>query len=166
MLTLTTLALTVSNALAPAPTLEDIAFMAGAWEAHLEGERIREVWDQPHGDVMAGHMTIIEGGSIKLYELLSIESKDDTVTMRIRHFNRNLVPWESEADAPTTHELIDGGPASIRGDTRHRAIFEDADNDFPHRIVYERNGDTMTASLLAAAGVEMEPIVIEFTAGG
>ncbi len=42
-----------------APTLDGLAFLAGAWEAEDEGERMREVWDMPRGDAMGtSHSTL------------------------------------------------------------------------------------------------------------
>src|SRR5688572_29554658 len=87
------------------PTLQDLAFLAGAWEVEEGDEFMREVWDEPRGDAMVGHFSIIEAGHATLYELLAIEEGEEGVVMRLRHFGPGLAPWASEAAGPLVMPL-------------------------------------------------------------
>jgi hypothetical protein len=137
-----------------APTLDGLAFLAGAWEAEDEGERMREVWDMPRGDAMVGHFSIVAAGEAVLYELLVIELDETGPVMRLRHFGRGLEPWASEAAGPLTMRLAEIG--------EHRAVFEDPARAFPRRVVYTREGDRLGVLLEPAPDADREAITISF----
>lgn len=134
-------------------SLADVSFMAGAWEASPEKASIREVWDPARGDAMVGHFSVVHEGAARLYELMVLEEDASGVTLRIRHFNRGLEPWASEADGPLEMRLIDAGEG--------RAVFEDAERDFPHRITYVLDGDALSATLEASPGSKRMPETLE-----
>ncbi len=135
------------------PTLTDLAFLAGAWEADDEGRFMREVWDAPRGDAMVGHFSIVEDGRAVLYELFTVEQEEGALVLRLRHFGRGLEPWASEASGPLTLPLVEVGAA--------RALFEDPERDFPRRVVYAVEQDTLTVRLEPSESSERDEIVIE-----
>lgn len=54
-----------------------------------------------------------------------------------------LAYFAQPGGAPATpFRLVDSGP--------QRAVFANPDNDFPHRIIYERAGDRLTARIEGA----------------
>ncbi|MCC7387758.1 MAG: hypothetical protein IT431_03220 [Phycisphaerales bacterium] len=140
----------------PAPTLDGLAFLAGAWEAkdEAEGEQMREVWDMPRGDAMVGHFSIVASGKAVLYELLVIELDETGPVMRLRHFGPGLEPWASEAAGPLTMRLAELG--------ERRAVFEDPARAFPRRVVYTREGDRLGVLLEPAPDADREAITISF----
>lgn len=135
-------------------SLQDLAFLAGAWEGEDGDVSMREVWDLPRGDAMVGHYSMMEDGRAFLYELLVIEQGEDGPTLRIRHFNRGLEPWASEAAGPVTLPLLEVED--------QRAVFEDPDRQFPSRIVYEVEERTLTVRLEPREDSDREPIELEF----
>lgn len=163
---MTTIALTVAVGCAlfggpgseRGPTLEDLAFMAGAWEAEEGAQHMREVWDAPLGDAMVGHFIIVEGGEVALYELLTVEMEEAGPVMRLRHFGRGLEPWASEAAGPLSFPLKEVGEG--------RAVFEDPQREFPRRVVYSLEGEEMTVRLEPAEGSEREELVLLFEKAG
>lgn len=140
-----------------APALDDLRFLAGAWEHTEDGMHMREVWDQPLGDAMVGHFVIVSEGSAVLYELFSVEQGEEGApVLRLRHFHRGLTPWASEAEGPLTLTLTET--------EENRAVFANPENDFPQQLIYELKDDTLTATLVPAAGSTREELRLEFTA--
>lgn len=137
-----------------APTLDGLAFLAGAWETEQDGESMREVWDRPRGDAMVGHFSMVAEEEAVLYELLVIELDETGPVMHLRHFGRGLEPWASEAAGPLTMRLTDLG--------EHRAVFEDPERSFPRRVVYTREGDGLRVDLEPASDADREGITISF----
>lgn len=84
-------------------------------------------------------MRITEDGHARLYELFVIERDGDGLALRVRHFDRALVPWEGERDGPMAFTLL-------RAEDSH-AVFEDPTRAFPRRIVYTREGDRLSVRL-------------------
>ncbi|MCW5777561.1 MAG: hypothetical protein KIS87_14085 [Phycisphaeraceae bacterium] len=119
----------------PPADLADFTWLTGEWRAETERGTIVETWGRPMGDALLGMMQITESNHARLYELFVIERDVDDLVLRVRHFNRGLVPWEAERDGPMAFPLL-------RAEDNH-AIFEDAARDFPRRIVYVRRGDRL-----------------------
>lgn len=136
------------------PSLTDLEFLAGAWENDEDGTLIREVWDEPRGDAMVGHFVVVSGGSAVLYELFAVEQGEGAPVLRLRHFNRGLEPWASEADAPLTLTLIE-----VAGS---RAVFANPEIDFPREMVYRVKKDTLTVTLIPAADSSRSELKLEF----
>jgi hypothetical protein len=159
---------------APAPSpLDDLAWMAGTWLQESEDGAFRseETWSSPRADAMVGMFRMAQRGSIDLYELMSIELEGppraadgplipgqepgaggapQRLVFRLRHFQRGLVPWESEKDGPLTFQAVSIQP--------NEAIFEDAARDFPRRVVYARQGEQLTIRLISASKPEQNLI--------
>jgi hypothetical protein len=152
-----------------APTtapLADLGWLAGTWRATSDdGGFLEETWSAPLGDAMCGMFRSAKpGGAVSLYELMSVELEGPVLppaagdgpiipgqerggapqrlVFRIRHFERGLVPWSSEADGPLTME--------VRSVAKHRLELEAPTRDFPRTVSYERTGDTLTILLASA----------------
>ncbi|MCL4742896.1 MAG: hypothetical protein KJZ54_11925 [Phycisphaerales bacterium] len=123
----------------PPPDLADFAWLTGEWRADTERGSIVETWGRPEGDALLGMMRITEDGHARLYELFVIERDGDGLALRVRHFDRALVPWEGERDGPMAFTLL-------RAEDSH-AVFEDPTRAFPRRIVYTREGDRLSVRL-------------------
>lgn len=124
---------------AAAPTLADLAWMVGDW-ADAEGPSIfAETWLPAQGHDMVGvaHWTV--GGRTRMYELMSIEQRDDGLVLHVRHFHRGLVPWPSEVKGPVAWPL-----KSLQGE---HAIFEHPTRAWPKRMEYKRSGDALSGRL-------------------
>ncbi|MHC5010247.1 MAG: DUF6265 family protein [Planctomycetota bacterium] len=115
---------------AAAPTIQDLAWIAGRWQGtFFGGEPMEEAWLPPLGNCMLGGFRTLTDGKASLYECLVIEAGEDGIVLRMRHFNAGLEPWASEADGPATFPLASMQPG--------KAVFEDPDRPFPQRQVYE-----------------------------
>lgn len=86
-------------------SLADVAFMAGHW-VDASGEHLsEEVWAEPAGDSMMGMWRFVSKGHATIFELLTITSGEDGVSMRLRHFDPKLVGRE-EKDRPVVLKLV------------------------------------------------------------
>jgi hypothetical protein len=132
------------NPPAPNESLQRLSWMAGTWRS-VDGELAwEEYWTRPMGDSIVGVARSLTSGETKLYELMSIEVQEKGTFLVLRHFERELVPWESEADGPKVMTLVGTAP--------NRAVFEDPTAEFPRRLTYERPDRFTLIARLEGAG--------------
>ena len=124
--------------------------MEGRWVIDGGGQYIEETWGPAREDAMVGSLRWARKGSVWLYELMSIEVDEEAgLVFRLRHFNRNLAPWDSERDGPLTYPLLDVN--------ENRVVFENPEKDEPRRFVYEREGDELTIRIEGPDGKDEHP---------
>lgn len=125
--------------------LAGLGWMAGTWRMEDEGSVWEDHWSAPRGDSIIGTSRWIRQGKTALYELFTIEREGETLHLRMRHFNRGLVPWKSEAGGPLSWPL-----ASASG---QEVVFEEKSRDFPRRMVYRRpEKDVLVVRLEGVSG--------------
>ncbi|HBV13458.1 MAG TPA: hypothetical protein DEB60_10095 [Brevundimonas sp.] len=117
----------------PAP---DLSWLAGYWLDCSGGREASETWSDPRGGLIVGHTVTVRNGRSG-FESARIGPLPDG----------GLAYFAQPGGAPATpFRLIDSGP--------QRAVFANPDNDFPHRIIYERPdgplGDILTARIEGA----------------
>ncbi|MDA1259546.1 MAG: DUF6265 family protein [Planctomycetota bacterium] len=146
--------------------LDDLAWLNGTWRSEAEdGSFMEETWSAARGDAMCGMLRNAGAhGAVNLYELMSIEldgpalpqtdadgpiipgqargGAPQRLVLRVRHFNRGLDPWKSEAEAPLTMQVV-----SV---TENQFLLEAPEREFPRTASYTREGDTLTVQLKAA----------------
>src|SRR4030095_10839500 len=57
---------------APAPTVKDVAWIAGCWEFDRNGRHVAEHWMPPDGGTMIGVSRTVSGGKTTAWEFLII----------------------------------------------------------------------------------------------
>ncbi len=114
-------------------TADDLDWLAGNWRSASPGSTWEELWTAPRAGTLVAVTRWVKDGAPKLYELSAIETADDGLYVRLRHFGPGLAPWKSEAKGPTTRKLASSA--------KRRAAFENAEAGFPQRIVYHRVAD-------------------------
>ena len=116
---------------APASDISALAWMAGNWAGIQEGVEMEELWQKPKGNSMlAVHRDVKEGRTVS-FEFLRIEATPDGITY-----------WASPRGRPAT-------PFKMIEQSNKRVVFENAEHDFPRRIIY-----WMTADRLLHAKIE------------
>lgn len=119
----------------PAATVDDLAWMAGAWSREEGGRWTEESWTGPRGGVMLGHSRSGRGETVREFEFLRIAA---------------------DAGGTLAYFAQPGGrpPVAFRLVRREgtSAVFENAAHDYPQRIEYRRDGETMTATISAIDG--------------
>lgn len=107
----------------PAPDLSALAWLAGNWTGTQDGVEMEELWQKPKGNTMlAVHRDVKDGRTVS-FEFMRIEATADAITY-----------WGSPRGRPATpFKMIELGDK--------RVVFENAEHDFPQRIIYWMTGD-------------------------
>jgi hypothetical protein len=122
-----TMLMTGALALLGAQDQPDLSWMAGYWLDCSRGE-VSETWSDPRGGLMVGHNLTTRAG------------RTGFEVSRIAPHDGGLAYFAQPEGAPATaFPLKESAP--------RRAVFENLENDFPHRIIYAREGEVMTARI-------------------
>ena len=119
----------------PAPGVESLGWMSGRWEAGESGRWTEEVWAEPRGGAMLGFSRSGRDAAMREFEYLRIQAGGDGV--------------------PVYHASPGGRPAvgfRLAAQDGTSATFENGAHDYPQRIRYVRDGDTMVATISAIDG--------------
>jgi len=112
---------------APAP-IPDLSWIAGYWLDCTDGREASETWSDPRGGLSVGHALTVENGR---------------VSFEVSHLRRTAQGFAYVAQPggapPTVFVVAETGPM--------RVVFANAENDFPTRVIYERDGDALTARI-------------------
>ena len=130
--------MTVLIALLAAGTLQatpqpDLSWMAGYWLDCSGGREASETWTDPRGGVLVGAATTLRNGRVG-FEFARIAPID------------GVLAYAAQPDGapPTVFPLIEA--------TESRAVFQNPDNDFPQRVIYERTGQVLIARIEGRMG--------------
>jgi hypothetical protein len=85
-----------SSLVSPAATLQDVAWVAGHWTGEAFGGITEEVWTAPLGGSMMCAFKLVVDGKIKFYELCTITEENNSLILKIKHFNSDLKGWEDK----------------------------------------------------------------------
>ena len=124
------LALLLMGQAAPPAGIGDLAWMSGHWESVESGRWTEESWSAQRGGVMLGYSRSGRGGAVREFEFLRLQAGADGVP----------IYYAQPGGRP---------PVAFRQTARDRTsvTFENPANDFPQRIVYRRQSDSMVATI-------------------
>lgn len=112
-------------------TIEDLAWMTGAWRCEIWDGTFEEFWTPPSGEIMQGCGRHTTDGKNGFMEFMSIEKGPGGLTMYM------ILGAPSNGDKkPVPFKLT-----SFIGNT---ALFENSKNDYPSKIAYVREEDGMS----------------------
>lgn len=97
------------------PKLENIRWIAGNWKGEAFGGITEENWSEPSGDSMMATFKLIVKGKVNFYEIETISEVNNSLILRLKHFNNELKGWE------TKDETVDFSLIRV---TKNKAIFE------------------------------------------
>lgn len=83
---------------APRATIEDARWLAGSWTGTAFGQSFEEVWNPPSAGTMVGFFKLFGDDGVTFYELLLLSVEDDTLSLKVKHFNADFTAWEDKAD--------------------------------------------------------------------
>jgi len=116
-------------------SLVRLAWLSGHWAADEQGRWTEEHWLEPRGGLMLGVSRSGKGGMAEAFEFLRIQAAEKgSVTYWAAPGGRSAVPF-------TLSEQSD-----------RSVIFVNAENDFPQRIHYRRQGDVLEVTISDASG--------------
>lgn len=81
----------------PKATIEDIAWLAGHWKGSALGGVSEEIWSPPLANSMMGSYRLIKNDTLIIfYEIVTITEDGQSLTLKLKHFNRDLTGWEEK----------------------------------------------------------------------
>tara|TARA_R110002050_G_scaffold93578_1_gene195419 strand:- start:1308 stop:1832 length:525 start_codon:yes stop_codon:yes gene_type:complete len=80
----------------PAAKISDVAWLSGNWVAEAFGGLAEDIWSDPAGGAMMGMFRSISKGEVGFYELFTISEFEESLILRLRHFNADLTAWEEK----------------------------------------------------------------------
>lgn len=113
----------------PAP---DLSWLAGYWLDCSGGREASETWTDPRLGLVVGHAVTVRDGRSGFESAHIGPAVDGGLAYFARPEGASAVPFR----------LIESGP--------QRVVFANPANDFPHRILYQREGDVLTARIEGA----------------
>jgi hypothetical protein len=129
----------------PAATLDEVAWLAGAWRGEVVddafreafGDTFEEVWNPPSAGTMVGMFKLLRGGEVAFYELMILVEDAGSLTLKVRHFSPDFSAWEDKneyADFPFV--MADERTLHFSGFSFYRV-----DEDTAHAYLAMRRGD-------------------------
>ena len=101
------------------PTLNDLSWLAGCWEANVRGRQVNEQWMKPGGGIMLGMARTVAQGKAAEFEFTQIrEDKDGSI----------YYVAKPSGQAEASFKLV-----KLQN---KEAVFENPLHDFPQRIIY------------------------------
>lgn len=107
----------------------ELGWIAGCWSSDVQGTITEETWLAPRGGQMVGVNRMVFPNGKSTFEFL-----------RIADTNKGVVYFASPSGKPAT-------PFALKQAEENKAVFENLENDFPQRIIYQRSGESMEAMI-------------------
>ena len=107
----------------PKPTINDLSWLAGCWEANLRGREVNEQWMKPAGGIMLGMARTVSQGKAAEFEFTQIREDKDGAIYYVA---------KPSGQPEASFKLI-----KLQN---KEAVFENPQHDFPQRIRYRRKG--------------------------
>jgi hypothetical protein len=128
-----------------APATPDMSWMAGYWLDCSGGREASETWSDPRGGLSVGHAVTLSGGE---------------ASFEVSHIGPTPAGFAYVAQPggvpPTPFVVVESGPG--------RAVFANPENDFPTRVIYERDGDALKARIEGEIDGQARSMEWNFTA--
>lgn len=112
------------SAQSPKPSINDLSWLAGCWEANMRGNQVNEQWMKPGGGVMLGMARTVTQDKAIEFEFTQIREDKDGAIYYVA---------KPSGQAEASFKLIKL--------ENKEAIFENPQHDFPQRIIYRLQPD-------------------------
>lgn len=96
----------------PNATLNEIKWLAGHWVGEALGGITEEIWSPPLGNSMMGAFKLSKDNAVIFYELVTIVEENQSLILRLKHFNSQLKGWE-EKNKTIDFRLVKVTPSKI-----------------------------------------------------
>ena len=126
-------ALMVAGLIQATPPAPDLSWMAGYWLDCSQGREASETWTDPRAGVSVGAAVTLRNGRAG-FEFARIAPVDGVLAYAD----------QPSGAAPTVFTLLETSD--------RRVTFQNLENDFPHRIIYQRTGDVLTGRIEGRMG--------------
>ena len=82
----------------PEASLKDVQWIQGRWMGEALGGQVEEIWSPPLGESMMGSFKLVQDDKVVFYEIMAISEVDQTLIMRLKHFDSDLKGWEEKEE--------------------------------------------------------------------
>ena len=82
----------------PQATLRDAQWLVGAWTGTAFGQQFDQTWNPPSAGSMLGHFKLYGDDGASFFELLLLSVEEDTLSLKVKHFNPDFSAWEEKDD--------------------------------------------------------------------
>jgi hypothetical protein len=102
-------------------SIKDLDWISGYWTGSGLGGECEELWLPPMDNNMVGTFRFIMNGELIFSEYMNMVEEDGKLSLKIKHFNKDLTAWEEKEDW-TVFKFIksEGQTAYFSGITFHR----------------------------------------------
>jgi hypothetical protein len=108
-------------------TIEQVAWMQGCWQMDAGPRVVEEQWMAPRGGVMLGMGRTVRDGKLVEYESVLLREQDGTLAYEAHPSGQPSAVFMSSTIGVST------------------VVFENLGHDFPQRVGYKRDGDSLLA---------------------
>ena len=77
-------------------TIDDFAWLGGAWRGEGFGGVCEEIWSQPLAGTMMGSFRLVPNDEVSFYELMVLGEDDVGWSLKVKHFTKDFVAWETK----------------------------------------------------------------------
>lgn len=98
--------------ISPEAKLSDVSWIIGHWRGNAFGGKVEEVWLPPFGNSIVGTFKLVKENTIVFYEILTISEENNSLVLRLKHFDAKLNSWE-EKDNPLQFSLVKITPTKV-----------------------------------------------------
>lgn len=145
-------ALTIGGCAADARQPADLSWLSGYWVKCADGQQVSETWGSMRDGMMVG-MNQTSGGDGPAWEFLRIAPIGGDGD------NKDVLAYFAQPG---------GQPATVFALTpaesgAAKAVFENVAHDFPQRIIYSRDGATLSVRIEGMMGGKLEGMEWSFT---
>ena len=123
------LMMTIAWLFLPSTSVNDVAWIAGCWDLTRDNRHVVEHWLPVEGETMMGMSRTVVNGKTTEWEFLIIRNGAKGLEY--------VAKPSGQAEAVFT--------ATTASATE--VVFENPSHDFPKKIIYTRNGESLTASI-------------------
>ncbi len=115
--------------------VEELAWLQGFWTGTGFGGECEEVWMPAVDGSMIGTFRFWSEGKLVFSEFMHLIQEGETFSLKLKHFNADLSPWE-EKEEWTTFRLVEVGENIV----------------YFHGLTMKREGDEITLWLALTEG--------------
>lgn len=82
----------------PEASLSALDFITGHWQGEAFGGTTEEIWSPALGGSMMCVFKLVVEGKVLFYEICTITEENNTLMLRLKHFNGDLKGWEEKEE--------------------------------------------------------------------
>lgn len=117
--------------------IDDLAWLSGRWESQSGDRWVEETWSAPRGGTMFAFSRTGSGGALREFEFVRIERGADGILAYLA---------SPGGRSPIAFTLTEADQTQV--------TFENPAHDYPQRIRYEREGESLRATISKSDGSE------------